>query len=487
MEIQAGTVRLGRTFIMKLSSDLNQTMARFHQLLDVQTNFDIVYHTLTIGGKQALIYFVDGLTKDEVLLRIMQGFASIQPDDMPDSPHGFSKKYVPYGETGLEDEESQILVSLLSGLSCLLIDGYDKCITIDCRTYPARGVEEPEKDKVLRGSRDGFVETLIFNTALIRRRIRDVDFTVEITQAGERSHTDIAICYMKGRVDQELLKTIKERIQNLQVDALTMNQESLAECLLPKQWLNPLPRIRFTERPDTASASILEGNLIVLTDNTPSAMILPTHFFDFFQEANDYYFPPLIGTYLKLVRIVIFFLTLFFTPCWYLALRCPGLLPDSLHFILIEETAAIPVLAQLLIIEVMIDGLRLASLNTPSSLSSAFSILGAVILGEYAVSTGWFNGEVILYMAFVALSNYAQPSFELGYSFKFFRMSLLILIALLGSWGLLIGTAAIIVLMLKTDTLSGNYCYPLYPYDGTKLRSLLLRKPADHRHGNSKH
>ena len=136
MEIQAGTVRLGRTFIMKLSSDLNQTMARFHQLLDVQTNFDIVYHTLTIGGKQALIYFVDGLTKDEVLLRIMQGFASIQPDDMPDSPHGFSKKYVPYGETGLEDEESQILVSLLSGLSCLLIDGYDKCITIDCRTYP---------------------------------------------------------------------------------------------------------------------------------------------------------------------------------------------------------------------------------------------------------------------------------------------------------------------------------------------------------------
>ena len=142
---------------MKLSSDLNQTMARFHQLLDVQTNFDIVYHTLTIGGKQALIYFVDGLTKDEVLLRIVQGFASIQPDDMPDSPHGFSKKYVPYGETGLEDEESQILVSLLSGLSCLLIDGYDKCITIDCRTYPARGVEEPEKDKVLRGSRDGFV------------------------------------------------------------------------------------------------------------------------------------------------------------------------------------------------------------------------------------------------------------------------------------------------------------------------------------------
>ncbi len=417
MEIQAGTVRLGRTFIMKLSSDLNQTMARFHQLLDVQTNFDIVYHTLTIGGKQALIYFVDGLTKDEVLLRIMQGFASIQPldvqtnfdivyhtltiggkqaliyfvdgltkdevllrimqgfasiqpDDMPDSPHGFSKKYVPYGETGLEDEESQILISLLSGLSCLLIDGYDKCITIDCRTYPARGVEEPEKDKVLRGSRDGFVETLIFNTALIRRRIRDVDFTVEITQAGERSHTDIAICYMKGRVDQELLKTIKERIQNLQVDALTMNQESLAECLYPHKWYNPFPKFRFSERPDTAAASILEGNIIILVDNSPSCMILPSSVFDIIEEADDYYFPPVTGTYLRLSRMTVSLLTLFLTPLWLLLMQNPQWIPDWLQFIQIADEQFVPLIWQLLILEFAIDGLRLAAVNTPSMLTT---------------------------------------------------------------------------------------------------------------------
>ncbi|MFR8165380.1 MAG: spore germination protein [Enterocloster sp.] len=250
---------------------------------------------------------MDGLTKDEVLLRIMQGFASIQPDDMPDSPHGFSKKYVPYGETGLEDEESQILVSLLSGLSCLLIDGYDKCITIDCRTYPARGVEEPEKDKVLRGSRDGFVETLIFNTALIRRRIRDVDFTVEITQAGERSHTDIAICYMKGRVDQNLLKTIKERIQSLHVDALTMNQESLAECLYPHKWYNPFPKFRFSERPDTAAASILEGNIIILVDNSPrmTSLVRIRHH----RKRTTIFLRT--GTYLRLSRM-----TVSFSPCF---------------------------------------------------------------------------------------------------------------------------------------------------------------------------
>ena len=461
-------------FTVEFSADL-------HRRLPIEESFDCVSTVFDLKQGQGELIFIDGFAKDEVMEKIMEHMMKLDPL-AEDSVSGWLARQIPYLEVEGTTDLAQAANAVLSGTLLFLAEGAQEAVLIDARSYPVRSMQEPEDDRVLRGSRDAFVETLIFNTALIRRRIRDPKLIYEYVQVGSRSKTDVVLCYLRDKVDQELLEKVRTKLNNTEVEGLSLSQESLAECLLPRQWLNPLPRIRFTERPDTASASILEGNLIVLTDNTPSAMILPTHFFDFFQEANDYYFPPLIGTYLKLVRILIFFLTLFFTPCWYLALRCPWLLPESLHFILIEQTAAIPVLAQLLIIEVMIDGLRLASLNTPSSLSSAFSILGAVILGEYAVSTGWFNGEVILYMAFVALSNYAQPSFELGYSFKFFRMSLLILIALLGPWGLLLGTAAILVLMLKTDTLSGNYCYPLYPYDGTKLRSLLLRKPADHRH-----
>ena len=466
---------------MKLSSDLNQTMARFHQLLDVQTNFDIVYHTLTIGGKQALIYFVDGLTKDEVLLRIMQGFASIQPDDMPDSPHGFSKKYVPYGETGLEDEESQILVSLLSGLSCLLIDGYDKCITIDCRTYPARGVEEPEKDKVLRGSRDGFVETLIFNTALIRRRIRDVDFTVEITQAGERSHTDIAICYMKGRVDQELLKTIKERIQSLHVDALTMNQESLAECLYPHKWYNPFPKFRFSERPDTAAASILEGNIIILVDNSPSCMILPSSVFDIIEEADDYYFPPVTGTYLRLSRMTVSLLTLFLTPLWLLLMQNPQWIPDWLQFIQIADEQFVPLIWQLLILEFAIDGLRLAAVNTPNMLTTPLSVIAGIVLGEYSVKSGWFNSETMLYMAFVTIANYSQASFEMGYALKFMRVILLVLTSLFNLWGFIAGTVLCVCAVAFNKTIAGkSYIYPLIPFHWSELKKRFFRGRLPH-------
>ena len=248
---------------MEFSKSLSENVERLKQVLQADKNFDIVYRTFTIAGKKAALFFVDGFTKDEVLLKMMQSWWSIKEEDMPKDAYGFSKKYLPYGEIGLVKKEDDMLVQLLTGISCLFIDGFEVCMTIDCRTYPARSVGEPEKDKVMRGSRDGFVETLIFNTALIRRRIRDPRLTMEILTAGESSHTDIAVCYMSGRQDEELLDKIKKRIQSLKVDALTMNQESLAECIYPHKWYNPFPKFKFTERPDTAAACILEGNSLI--------------------------------------------------------------------------------------------------------------------------------------------------------------------------------------------------------------------------------
>lgn len=466
---------------MKLSPDIQVTMAHFHNILDVNTNFDIVYHTITIGGRQACLYFVDGFTKDEVLLKLMQGWISLKPEDLPGIPHDFAKKYVNYGETNLETEDSAILIQLLSGLTCLFIDGYDKCITIDCRTYPARGVSEPEKDKVLRGSRDGFVETLIFNTALIRRRIRDTNFTVEIAQAGESSHTDIAVCYMKQRVDEKLLSIIKDRIQNLHVDALTMNQESLAECLFPHKWYNPFPKFRFSERPDTAAASILEGNIVILVDNSPAAMILPSSVFDIIEEADDYYFPPVTGTYLRLSRMSFSFLSLYLTPIWLLFMQNPRWIPEWLSFITLSDEPHVPVIFQLLILEFAIDGLRLAAVNTPSMLTTPLSVIAGIVLGEYSVKSGWFNSETMLYMAFVTVANYSQSSYELGYAIKFMRIILLVLTSLLNIWGFILGTILVICAIVFNKTIAGkSYIYPLIPFSWSECRKRFLRGRLPH-------
>lgn len=223
-------------------------MKYLQEVLQVDVNFDIVYRIIHVGGRNACLYFVDGFTKDEVLLKVMQVWQAMKPENLPEDAHGFSKSLIPYGEVGLVDNDTDMIVQLLSGMTCMFIDGYASCMVIDCRTYPARGVSEPEKDKVMRGSRDGFVETLIFNTALIRRRIRDPRLRMEIMNMGNSSHTDIAICYMSHRVDQNLLKLVKERMERVEVDALTMNQESLAECLYPSKWYNPFPKFKFSDR-----------------------------------------------------------------------------------------------------------------------------------------------------------------------------------------------------------------------------------------------
>lgn len=461
---------------MQFSKNLSENLEHLKQTLSLEKNFDVVYRAITIGGKQACLLFVDGLTKDEVLLKVLQAWWSIKPEDMPKDAHGFSKKYMPYGEVSLVDNEKDMIVQLLSGITAVLVDGYDKCLMLDCRTYPARGVEEPEKDKVLRGSRDGFVETLIFNTALIRRRIRDPKLIMEILTAGNSSHTDIAVCYMDGRIDEELLNKIRNRIQNLRVDALTMNQESLAEGIFPHKWFNPFPKFKFSERPDTAAACILEGNIVILVDNSPAAMVLPSSVFDIIEEADDYYFPPVTGTYLRLSRMATAVLCLLLTPTWLLAMMHVDALPQWMAFTKLSDVTYVPLIFQLLILEFAIDGLRLAAINTPNMLTTPLSVIAGIVLGEYSVKSGWFNSETMLYMAFVTIANYSQSSFELGYALKFMRIIMLLFTAVFDVWGYVIGFVISVCAIVFNKTIAGkSYIYPIIPFSWKELKKRFFR------------
>lgn len=470
---------------MQISSSIENNQTFFQKKLRPDINFDVVDRNLMIGGRDACLYCIDGFTKDDTLLKVLQAMSSIETAQMPDNANDFAALYLAYGEIGLETDSDALIIQLLSGVPFLLIDGYAQALTIDCRTYPARGVSEPEKDKVLRGSRDGFVETLVFNTALIRRRIRDPKLRMEIMNIGESSHTDIAICYMENRVDTELLNRIRTRIQKVHVDALSMNQESLAECIYPHKWFNPFPKFRFSERPDTSAASILEGNIIILVDNSPSAMILPSSVFDIIEEADDYYFPPLTGTYLRLSRTVIFFLTLFLTPLWLLFMQNPGWIPEWLAFIRVTDEIHVALIYQLLILEFAIDGLRLAAVNTPSMLTTPLSVIAGIVLGEYSVKSGWFNSETMLYMAFVTIANYSMTSFELGYALKFMRVLLLILTFFLNLWGFIAGTLIAVGCLVFNRTIAGkSYIYPLIPFHWSELKKRLLRNRLPHEEKN---
>lgn len=440
----------------KVFSKRDKNVDYMNQMLPVEDSFDIVQRDIQIGGKDATFYFIDGFTKDESMLKIMDSFFNIKEEDMPKDAAAFATTCIPYVEVDVIGDFDQIFRNLLSGVTCLFIDGYQACLAIDCRTYPARSVDEPDKDKSLRGSRDGFVETIVFNTALMRRRIRDRHLVMKMLEVGESSRTDVALCYMYDRVDQELLKNLNYRIRDIKVDDLRMNQQSLAECLFKRKWYNPFPKFKFTERPDTAAACLLEGKVVILVDNSPSAMILPTSILDIIEEANDYYFPTLTGMYLKISRALITFLTIFLTPVFLLFMQNLSWLPKIFAFVAVKDTVNIPLIFQLLMLEVAIDGLRLAALNTPSMLSTPLSVIAGLVMGEFSVKSGWFNAEVMLYMAFVAVANYTQPNFELGYALKFMRLELLVLTAVFNWIGFLAGTVIVICSICFNKTLSGR-------------------------------
>lgn len=359
----------------------------------------------------------------------------------------------------------------------MVAQGCDRCAIIDIKGLPVRSVEEPENDRVLRGPRDGFAESLIRNSSLIRRRLCDPALVMERFTVGEKSTLDIALCYVEGCADEKFVSSLRDKLSNLNVKALNMTQESLAEALIHRGWYNPFPKVRYTERPDAAAAMLEEGSVIILCDNTPQAMILPTSIFDFLQETDDYYLPPLIGSYLRITRMLIFAISLVLTPLWYYCVKNVSSLPSWLHFLDIDDPAAVPLILQIVLAEFMIDGLKLASLNTPNMLNNSLSVVGGLILGDYAVQAGWFSPQTILYMAIVAIAAFTQQSYELGYAFKFLRMLLLLLTAVFGLWGFFGGLIITVAAIAMNKTVSGgrSYLYPMIPFNASAFLRTFFR------------
>lgn len=458
------------------TTDYNTNLQVLSDALRSEQSFDLVKRELVIANRRATMFFIDGLLKDDITEKILEFFYKNVKDENFKSALYFSQSAVPYVEVEVSAELKKVCTDVLIGISALIIEGFTEVILLDTRTYPQRSTSEPDNDKVLRGSRDGFVETLINNTALIRRRIRDTNLTVKAYSVGTQSHTDVAVIYMENKVDKKLLANLDKRLNAINVPSLTMNQQSLVEALYKNLWYNPFPKVKHTERPDTTASAILDGNIVILVDNAPSALLLPTSIFDVLEEADDYYFPPVTGTYLKLARYFITIITVLITPLWLLAIQNPDYCPDFFRFVLLSEPQNIPVFWQLILMEVGIDGLRLAALNTPNSLTTPLSIIGAIALSEFAVDSGWVSMEAILYMALVTVANFTQPNFELGYSLKFCRILLLVLTYIFNVWGFIIAFVINLVLLCTNRTLSNkSYLYPLIPFNGKEFFRKILR------------
>ncbi len=452
--------------------------ATLSSLLKLEENFDIVRRDLVIAERKCSLFFLDGFIKDEIFEKILEFLYKTTPKEISkfDNMRDFSLYRMPYVEVSQASDNSEIALQLLSGQAVIIIDGFSEALLIDTRTYPVRSIDEPEKDRSLRGARDGFVETFIFNTAMIRRRIRDTNLRMEYYQVGKSSKVDVAISYIHGKANGKLVEKLRKRLSEIDINGISMTSQALSEVLIPSAFFNPFPKVRFTERPDFASACLLEGKVLLIMDNSPSVMVFPNSFADFSKETDDYYFPPLTGTYVRILRNLVTILTVIMTPLMLILLNNPDYLPNWLSFINTTEEYSLPFFVQFLLLELVIDGLRLASLNTPNTLSGSLGIIGGLILSEFAVNAGWFVSETIIYMAFVAISSYAQPSFEMGYALKFSRIFILILSQLFEFWGFFGGILLVLIVAASSKTLSGRgYLYPVIPFNAHDFMRLFVR------------
>lgn len=534
--------------------------------LPIGESFDLLERKLIIGGRRASMFFVDGLTDGEKTQRILAYLLAVPAASLDGVTSGqrFIETALPFldatviepkvrqgggekqaggsqrskapaasheslqnhaaaggdapapqaGQDGpppLTREQAadccnQMLPKLYAGLVPLLVEGLDRIIVMDCRDYPSRSVEEPDKERTLRGAKDGFTENFMENVALIRRRIRDNNLIFKAYNVGSVSKADVAVVYLKNKADMALINKLDKCLKAMAPaggrqepqdseasrqaklkkarrggrEILSVADQSLLERLLAAlgaaNRLNPFPKVRYTQRPDIIAAHLAEGKAAIIVDNSPTVMLLPVSVFEFFQDVDDYYFPKLTGNYFRLIRIINFFVILFLTPVYFLLVEYKDFTPEVLQFFVPDEDFAIPIFWQFILLEIAVDGLKLASLNTPTSLGMSLSVIGALILGEFSIDSGWFISQTILCMAVVALAAFTQPSIELSYAMKFGRILMLIGAEVFGIFGVIGAFAVYVAVMAATNTISGkSYLYPFIPFNGAALKRLLFR------------
>ncbi|WP_445662578.1 spore germination protein [Cytobacillus sp. FSL H8-0458] len=472
---EVGILEKARREPVKVS--LKDNIEYLRDALGVDKSFDVIQLDVEYAEREMALYLVDGFVKDDILHYLMKMLAGLDAAQLEgDALSRLIKTYIPYVEVETTDDLDKVVDMVLAGPTALVVDGIDEVILIDARTYPVRGPQEPDIERVVRGSRDGFVETLVFNTALTRRRIRDRTLRMEYMQVGRRSKTDVVVSYIEDIADPDMVRKIKESISKIDTDGLPMAEKSIEEFISGRHW-NPYPMVRYTERPDTAATHLYEGHVCIIVDGSPSVIITPTTFWHHLQHAEEYRNKPLVGAYLRFVRFLAVWASIFLLPLWYLFAIEPQLLPDALSYIGPNDTGELPLVVQFLMIELGLDMLRMAAIHTPSALATALGLVAALMIGQVAVEVGLFINEVILYLAIAAIGTFSTPSYEMSLANRLIRIGLLISTSIFHTYGYVVGILLMIIMLARMKSFGVPYLWPFIPFNLRAFRDVLLRSP----------
>jgi len=441
-------------------------------------SFDLSIRKIKILKKDVHIYSVNGLCDTIPIVQIIKELVELNDHEkyLKDLYDLIQNRLLHQSVTPMKSLD-ELVDQLLSGLIVIVMEGEKEAFAVDVRNYPGRQPEEPVTEKVVRGSRDGFVENIVLNTALTRLRIRDERLRFEILRVGERSKTDIAIGYVKDVANPDLIDIIRKELKAIEVDGLTMADKAVEEYLV-KQGYNPYPMVRYTERADVAATHLLEGHVLIYVSTSPSVIITPITFFHHLQHAEEYRQSPAVGTFIRWCRFLGVFGSLFLLPLWLLFVLEPELLPKKLEFIGPNEKSHIPIVLQIFFSELGLMFLRLAAIHTPTPLATAMGLIAAVLIGQIAIDVGLFVPEVILYVAVSAMGTFATPSYEVGMANNIVKLLLLSAVAIFKVPGLVIGTTVFILFVASIRSLQTPYLWPLIPFSPKAFLQIIIRNSS---------
>lgn len=461
-----------------IAANIKATEAYMKDKIGIDTSFDLGFREIIVLKKKIQIYYVTGLCDTSFIQEILKKLIDVNEDESN------RRKLPEIVENRLVHQQvekvktmDEAVDQVLSGLVAIFVDGERQAFIVDVRNYPGRTPEEPDTERVVRGARDGYTENIIENTALTRRRLRDARLRNEMLKVGERSKMDVCITYIKDIADNDLIELVKKKVEEIEIDGVSMADKAIEEFIVPQKW-NQYPLVRYTERPDVASNHLLEGHIIMFSDTSPSAVILPTTFFHHLQHAEEYRQTPAVGTFIRWIRFLAILLSMYLLPLWLLFAMDPTLLPKELSFIGPNEEGNVPILMQIILADIGIEFLRMAAIHTPSPLSTALGLIAAVLIGQIAIDVGLFSPEVILYVSVSAVGTYVTPSYELSVANKLLSIFLVILTGIFGMSGFMIGVVIHILLLVRVRSLRTPYLWPFIPFNANAMLNVLVRIPV---------
>lgn len=444
---------------------------------------DVVFRPIRFDGEtKLLVVYIDGVNDTKILDEAILKPILFEAAKRTDNPRGLDQlirdQFVPVAQTTLVSTMQELVESIVKCTVAIVLDGENVALTAEIRAFATRAVEEPANELSIRGPREGFTENLRVNTSLIRKRLRNPQLKMESVTLGTETKTDVVIAYMRGIANEDLLREIRIRVQRIEIDGI-LDSGNIEE-LIQDEPFSPFPQIQNTERPDTVTAGLLQGRIAIIVDGTPFVLVAPMTFWMALVAADDYYERFLYTSSIRLIRFILFMMSLFF-PSLYVAATTfhPQMLPTNLllTFASAREPSPFPAVVEALIMEFMFEGLREAGVRLPRAIGSTISIVGALVIGEAAVQAGIVSASIVIVVASTGIASFAIPRYNFGISFRLLRFPILVLAGTLGFYGIAVGLIGLMIHLTALRSFGVPYLAPIAPRVSGNAKNVFLRPP----------